>query len=397
VDFIKTLTLFIFVFFSFNSAIADNYVGAFAIKAAFGLFLITHIKELSNAFFMPKTPVIKAFFIFIATIIIITVITYLLKSNEVIYMSDMPVVTVMRILSFVTIILYVTYTDKFKELLYMIWISMVISSIIAANSEPVERWTFRRVGGVDDPNDFAAQLLLSLFITYYLFKQNGSKIFLLGSYALFIYTLLYAGSKSSFLVLFIIGVFIFIVKFKEVLAFLVTLKGLFTVFALSILITGGAYYLSQTEAAKGMAERAKKTGTMEQRFIVWRAGSEMIRDNFFLGVGFAQFPKVSGSYIKDYLPPEALPAHNNFIKVFAESGVFGFLTFFIFLVTLFLTKAREIYESDYFWIYTGVLSIVIMGMTIPSLHHKDYWFSLALLSYVIWHFYSGEEAKEHHS
>jgi O-antigen ligase len=133
---------------------------------------------------------------------------------------------------------------------------------------------------------------------------------------------------------------------------------------------------------------------MQQRFIIWRAGSEMIRDNFFLGVGFAQFPKVSGGYIKDYLPPEALPSHNNFIKVFAESGIFAFIAYLLFIGSLFTTKVREIYSSDYFWIYVGSLSVVLMSLTIPSLHHKDYWITLVLVSHVIYIFYKKEENSE---
>jgi O-antigen ligase len=217
---------------------------------------------------------------------------------------------------------------------------------------------------------------------------------LIGSTLLFLYTLAYAGSKSSLLVLGVVMFFIFIVRFKDILSTMLTARGIAAMILIFSIGIGGAIYMSQTSAVKGMAERSKSTGTMQQRFIIWRAGSEMIRDNFFLGVGFAQFPKVSGNYIKDYLPPEALPSHNNFIKVFAESGVFSFITFFMFIMALFTNRAREVYRSDYFWIYVGSLSAVLMSLTIPSLHHKDYWFTIALVSHVIYIFYKKEEKSE---
>ncbi len=392
-EYFKTFTLFLFVFVSFNDAVSIEYTSGAIIKIAFGLFVIAHIKEFYEAFFDIKTRVVKNFYIFIATIFTVTLITYLLKFDEM-YMDNLLQYGFMRILSFVFIFLYVTYTKKFDQLLYMIWFSLIVSSIIAANSEPYEQWTFRRVGGTDNPNDFAAQILPTMFLTYYLFKKNRNWIFLIGSLVLFLYTLAYAGSKSSFIVLAAVMLFVFIIKFKDIMSAMVTPKGLVSLFLIIGLVAGGGYYMSQSSAVKGLQERSKKTGTMHQRFIIWRAGSEMIRDNFFLGVGFAQFANVSGGYIKEFLPPEALPSHNNFIKVFAESGVFAFITFVLFILSLFTTKVREIYNSDYFWIYVGSMSVVLMSLTIPSLHHKDYWFTLVLISHCIYVFYKKEEKSQ---
>jgi O-antigen ligase len=390
VTYIKYFTLFLFVFVSFNDATATEFLGGSIIKLAFGLFVLTHAKELYEMLGEPKTRVVKAFFIFIFTISLITLITYFFKQDNM-YITDMIKIYFMRILSFFVIFVYVTYTKNFKLLLYMIWFSLVVSSIIAANSDPYEDWTFRRVGGTDNPNDFAAQLLPTMFATYYLFKQNRNWIFLIGSELLFVYTLIYAGSKSSFLVLAVLTLFIFVVRFREIMGAIATPKGLGALVLFIAISVGGAWYMSNSTAVKGLEERSKSTGTMHQRFVIWEAGGDMIRENFFLGVGFAQFPKVSYKYINDYLPPEAYPSHNNFIKVFAESGVFSFLAYLFFIITLFTTKVKEIYSSDHFWIYVGSLSVVLMSLTIPSLHHKDYWWTLALVSYSIYYFYKKEE------
>ena len=394
INYIKSFTLFLFVFVSFNDAFAIEHAGGMIIKVAFGVFVLTHAKELYEMLLKPKNFVVKSFYIFILTISVVTMITYLVKGESSMYMTDILQVSFMRILSFVVIFVYVTYTKEFDKLLYMIWISLIVSSIIAAGNDPYEQWTFRRVGGTDNPNDFAAQILPTMFITYYLFKKNKSFIFLIGSILFFLYTLAYAGSKSSFIVLAFVMLFVFIVKIKDILNFIATPKGFASMFLVLAIFAGGAYYMSNSSAVKGLEQRSKKTGTLQQRLIIWRAGSEMIRDNFFLGVGFAQFPKVSGNYIKDFLPPEALPSHNNFIKVFAESGVFSFVTFFIFIASLFLSRVKEIYNSDYFWIYVGSMSVVLMSLTIPSLHHKDYWWTLVLISHGIYYFYKKEKENQ---
>ncbi len=390
VQYIKYFTLFLFIFVSFNDATATEYAGESIIKLAFGLFVITHAKELYEMLSEPKTRPVKAFFLFLFITALVTVITYFVKQDHM-YITDMITVSIMRMLSFFVIFVYVTYTKNFNLLLYMIWFSLVVSSIIAANSDPYEEWTFRRVGGTDNPNDFAAQLLPTMFATYYLFKQNKNWIFLIASELLFIYTLIYAGSKSSLLVLGALTILIFFVKFKEIMSAIATPKGLWGLLLVIGIGVGGAWYMSNSTAVKGLQERSKSTGTMHQRFIIWEAGGDMIRENFFLGVGFAQFPKVSYHYINDYLPEEAYPSHNNFIKVFAESGVFSFLAFLFFIGSLFTTKRKEIYSSDHFWLYVGSLSVVLMSLTIPSLHHKDYWWTLALVSYSIYYFYKKDE------
>ncbi len=387
---IKDIVLFIFIFVSFNDMVATEYISNAIIKIAFGLFLITHIDELYQMFLEKKTLTVKIFLTFIAVTSIVTIITYFAKS-DLIYITDMPVVAFMRLLSFLVIFIYVTYTKEFEKLLYMIWISMIVSSVIAFFSQPYEQWTFRRVGGTGNPNDFAAQLLPAIFITVYLFKKNHSKIFLFGSILFFLYTMIYAGSKSSFLVLAIILLILFVAKFKTVISYFANLRGVLIILSLVAVMGGTAIYMQQDTAIKGLQERAKSTGTMQQRFIIWRAGGEMIRDNFFLGVGFAQFPKVSGGYIKNYLPPEALPSHNDFIKIFAESGVFSFVTFVAFIISLFSSYLREIFSSDYIWIYIASLSVILMGLTIPSLHHKDFWFTLSLVSHAIYYFYMQRE------
>jgi hypothetical protein len=369
---------------------AIEYIGFFIIKAVFVLFLITHITELYDMFFRFKTPAVRNFFIFIVVISIVSFLTYILKYDEM-YITDMLQISVMRILSFIVIFIYMTYNNNFSKVLYMIWLAMIVSSIIAYNNDTFDEYTFRKSGGTEDPNDFAAQLLPTMFITYYLFKENKSWIFLLSSMSVFIYTLAYAGSKTSILSLSVLMTIILIVRFKDIIATLFTVKGLASL-VLLLTITGvGAFYMSQSAAVKGMQDRAGKTGTMQQRFIIWRAGSEMIRDNFFLGVGFGQFPKVSKNYLKDYLAEEALPAHNNLVKIFAESGVFSFIAYMMFLFSLFFTKRREIFESDYLWIYLGSLATVLMSMTIPSLHHKDYWIFLSLVSYAIYQVYKEKD------
>jgi O-antigen ligase len=69
-----------------------------------------------------------------------------------------------------------------------------------------------------------------------------------------------------------------------------------------------------------------------QRIALWKKTVTMIRDNFFLGVGTGNWkislPKYSlkGLMWNDMMRI-FVRAHNDFLQVFAETGVFGFICF----------------------------------------------------------------------
>ncbi len=376
VKYLKDITLFLLLFVSFNDTLSIDLTGdETIIKMTLGLFVIVHFYDYIEFLFSQKSLPIKAFYLFFITVLSVTLI------SNIFYFDNTLMVGITRLTAVFALFVYFSYTKELEKALYMFWIVMVISSILAYFSAPVEAYTFRKTGGTSDPNEFAAQILTVIFVTMYLFQKNKNFVFLFASLGLFFYTLLYAGSKSSFIFLAVMLFITVIVKFSTIIRYIASGKGLVASIVLLGVLTAGI--VMSNKAVTGLQARAQKTGTLQQRLIVWRAGGEMIRDHFFMGVGFGEFPNVSGKYLKDYLAEEAKPSHNDFIKVFAESGVFAFLAFLFFIMTLFGTKFSQIVASDYFWLYLASLSAILMGLTIPSLHHKDFWISLALISNVI--------------
>jgi len=373
--YLKDFSLFLLLFVSFNDTLSIELTGYYIIKVVLAFFVIMHFNDYLEMISSRKSKPMKLFYIFMLVLMVITMI------SNVLYFDNTLVVGITRTFSMLALFVYFSYAKELDKILYMLWSIMILSSIVAFFSDTLDIYTFRKTGATEDPNSFAGQLLVIIFVTIYLFQKNKNWFFLLGSLALFTYTLLFAGSKSAFIFLALILAIIFISRFKYIISHMFSGKGLITTFVLAGLLSG-AVMMSGT-AVKGLQDRAQKSGTFEQRLIVWRAGSEMIRDHFFMGVGYGEFRNVSGKYVKDFLAEEAKPSHNNFIKVFAESGVFSFLAFAFFILALFTTRFYEIIRSDYYWLYLASLSIVLMGMTIPSLHHKDFWISLALVSNVI--------------
>ncbi len=373
--YLKDFSLFLLLFVSFNDTLSIELTGYYIIKVVLVLFVLLHIYDYIEMFSSKTSKPMRAFYIFMLVLIVVTLVSNLL------YFDGTLVVGVTRMFSIFALFVYFSYTKELDKILYMLWAIMILSSVVAYFSDPLGLYTFRKTGATEDPNSFAAQLLVIQFVTIYLFQKNRNWFFLLGSLGIFTYTLLFAGSKSAFIFLALMLIIVFIFRFKSIVTQIFSAKGLIATVILAGVISAGV--MMSSTAVEGLKGRAQKTGTFEQRLIVWRAGGEMIRDHFFMGVGFGEFRNVSGRYVKDFLAEEAKPSHNNFIKVFAESGVFSFLTFTFFILTLFTTRFLEIMRSDYAWLYLASLSIVLMGMTIPSLHHKDFWISLALVSNVI--------------
>ena len=373
--YLKDFSLFFLLFVSFNDFFSTELTGDYIIKVALVLFVVLHVQEYMHMLSSRSSSAMKGFYIFMLILAVVTMATNLF------YFNDTFVVGATRMFSIFALFVYFSYTKELDKVLYMLWVIMIFSSIVAYFSAPLDLYTFRKTGATEDPNEFAAQLLVILFVTVYLFQKNKNWFFLLGSLGIFTYTLLFAGSKSAFIFLAMILLLVFVTKFKTIISHIFSGKGLMATIVLAGVLSAGV--MMSGTAVEGLKGRAQKSGTLEQRLIVWSAGGEMIRDHFFMGVGFGEFKNVSARYVKDFLAEEARPSHNNFVKIFAESGVFTFLAFTFFIFSLFVTRFTQIVRSDYYWLYLASLSMVLMGLTVPSLHHKDFWIAIAIVSNVI--------------
>jgi len=79
------------------------------------------------------------------------------------------------------------------------------------------------------------------------------------------------------------------------------------------------------------------------RFIIWKAAWKMIMENPWLGKGLGTFmdyfPKYSGTAINVY-------AHNSFLQIWAESGIFSLLSFLSFIGVVLYRGMAEIRRDD---------------------------------------------------
>jgi O-antigen ligase len=92
-------------------------------------------------------------------------------------------------------------------------------------------------------------------------------------------------------------------------------------------------------------EQFANPATMGLRLGYWGVAWDMVKDRFFTGVGLGNF---STAY-PNYQHPDATPVqavHNDFLQMFAETGVFGFLAFASFWLYFAWVGARHLMTME---------------------------------------------------
>ena len=105
---------------------------------------------------------------------------------------------------------------------------------------------------------------------------------------------------------------------------------------------------------------------LKGRLNIWRAAVEFGRDEWSLGVGLGQFPRLYASYPRSDGPENA---HNFFLQVFAESGLLGLAGLCVWLGTIVLAmrtggRTRTLPEQTRIaWLSVGILAFVLTWIT----------------------------------
>lgn len=147
---------------------------------------------------------------------------------------------------------------------------------------------------------------------------------------------------------FLFGIIFLAVLFKEKRGFI-----LFSIFIFFLIIF----------LVPSLRERMLFTfssGGDSARFFIWKTGFEMIKENPFLGKGLKTFTEYFQQYAlklnPSYLGP-SFNAHNSYIQIWAESGVFALLSFLIF-IGIILYKGIKLVKNN----QSRIIVLLIMGI-----------------------------------
>lgn len=185
----------------------------------------------------------------------------------------------------------------------------------------------RAVGGIGDPNYFVLYLTIPLALSLVLFQTERSfllKTFLISSLLAFLVATILSFSRGGLISVMVILVLWFLTSRnkRRITAFLLTI-------AIAILII---FWLLPAIPLQSWLQRISPQLALQDagagRFYIWRGGLDMFLDHPLMGVGIGNFLYRYPEY--SYYDPRGAwqrVAHNTFLEIAAEQGVFGLLAF----------------------------------------------------------------------
>lgn len=187
-------------------------------------------------------------------------------------------------------------------------------------------------------------------------------------------------SRGACLIVGVLGICIFIIysfrqpKYLLVMFFVIAFVGYF--------INTNQYVLQRLVSAADTTTN----GSNIDRFYMWRGCLAILKDYPIFGCGFGDFAE----YYKEmyiYKSTFAYPhAHNNYFQLLAETGLFGFLGFMLYNISMLMMNVREWVQkkSPYrLMIVFGWLGFIMFGFFEYTFDHGDitkiWWFLLGAI------------------
>jgi len=203
-------------------------------------------------------------------------------------------------------------------------------------------------------NSFAGYLLPLLLLVIPLISlkntKKSHKVLLALLSILLAACLVLTFSRGAWLGFFIaIIVMIILAPQRKLLLFIF---GIF--FAALIIIPGSRSDIIAIFQSRGYADR----------FTLWRTAWHIILENPFLGKGLGTYMDYFSKY--DYVPDKLIYyAHNCFLQIWAETGIFALLSFMGFLGAI-LLKGATAFKKNHDFITLGLLCALV-GLTVHSM------------------------------
>ncbi|WP_136807958.1 O-antigen ligase family protein [Desulfosediminicola flagellatus] len=169
-----------------------------------------------------------------------------------------------------------------------------------SNGERLIHTRIKWLGPFSDPNDLALLFVLPFPFLIARFKQN--KIISLIALALLVLGIYLTNSRGGVLSLFVAITVYFVLLYRNT-------KGMI----LSVIVIGLLFILGPSRLGEISAGESSASGRLD----AWYAGYQMFKESPLFGVGMGMFT--------DF---HELTAHNSFVLIMAELGVFG-LFFFV--------------------------------------------------------------------
>lgn len=361
-SFLSKILVFVIVFQTFNDTWVVEFFGENILKITIFLFTIFSLKSFFN---ITKVPNYKSIIFFCMTMLISSFANFDRLGSPVQSFST-PLI----------VLIYYFIFSQYKEIKWLILfvvISALFSSIYClTRDEVLTEYTFRKTGGMGDPNEFSTTILFvfGLLWAYYITTKKKLIIVILISF-LFLSSLLAAGSKTASLV-FVIYLFTIVYKLISKSNILQKIK-YFLFISISIILVSYVFYINNGELIYLFLERFESSKTANLRIDNWNKGFVFFKNNWLFGVGTNNY-----SFIMDnnfQFDEGASETHNMYLKVLFENGILGLTPFVLILIN----QLKHItHNKNNHVVMLIALSYLLMGFSLSLSYDKYVWLIIAL-------------------
>lgn len=364
---IKEIINFIYIFSIVNDNFVVEYFGTSSLKVLFVVFSLANAMSLLR--FNYRKRVNKRFLLLILMLFLAFVFN--LKNY-----SDLQ----QPLLSVLSVVMIYVVASSYKQprtLMTYFLISVFISSLICIMSDvTLSEYTFRKTGGTGDPNEFSMMLLVAIgYLAGKLRIQSSVlyKLVQIVTVLVYLVALFMAGSKSAMLTLVVLALSYYIILLNQK-----TFKKRIKNTVLYVALFGGIFGVLWTinrEVIFNVLERFENNSSAGERLLSWGAGLELWLKSPFLGIGPQNYANMIAENFP-YIAETSRAAHNIFIQIFVEAGVFGLIAFIALIATPIKNSFRRNIPIEYI---LGFISILVMGMTLAAFFEKYVWLYFGII------------------
>lgn len=354
---------------------ADFILGAALIVVGFMCIIQMFIKK--EKVFMPlKDGRIKFLSVFIIIFTLISIFSVTYAANKGAVVSE-----VLRFLEYVFIfysIIILSDEVTIDRALKIFYFTMILACIFGV-AQYIFNWSNYISGGFGgrgriystfvNPNYWGAAVNIVIFypLINLLEKKSINKNFDIAIFILFFFNLFFTSTRGSWLG-FALGILILsLIKYRKLIYYFVGIIAAMFIIPM-------------------IRNRFFEMLNIQERFKLWETGLRMFKDHFWKGVGNGNYITEYNSYVikhpELYLGRKKFSGHNSFIKMFAELGIFGGISFIFVYLGLF-NLVIKVYKSSIKY-KTHALTFLVFGATYLFQNLSNNLFFIPQLNVFVW-------------
>lgn len=287
--------------------------------------------------------------------------------------------------------------DNKKEL-YLVLGSYLLGALVASGlgiyNGYLHEFTVRTdIGNFNDPNYYARHLLLGAIFCGYLTAMAGrvaARLAGVASLAVLLFAVMLSGSRGAWiaaLVTLVAGLVMIlppamqVLRKKRVLLPSLVAVVIFTAVFCPYIIKHLPPVVVQR--AQTLTQVSDQFDRGAGRIDIWMVGLNIAGDNWIKGVGINNFPYAYTRYFSgtggvDRFIGLNRDAHNNYLTVFAELGIPGFLLFLWLFYSAWRFSGRAESRADAVAGKLVIIFLLFSGLTSTDIFTKFFWLGMAM-------------------